>query len=429
MKTPLHAVVAALLFLNASAPAQDNERLSLDSAISMALQHNSQLITTQREVDATTARVLQAGRIPNPELEFRWGEAPSFGDLGDAGEFDISFTQQIEFPTKRGSRIGIAEQEMRIAELRLDRLRIVVTASIKKSYYGILLARELRQGLEDQATMVRDVLDLAENKLSTGTGSYLDLIRTRVELTRLGNDIVESAREEGERKRSINILLGREPDSPLLLSDTLGRRAGTVNADSLSTALIARSSLLEAARASVEREESRVGLARKSYLPDFSVSISSERRSGSPPFDANAFQGTTEYGVGLSVGLSVPLWFWQEPAGQVREADALYSIAEVELVSTQRRIRSSINGALEMLSTAENQVDVFDRSLLADLEDIVATAINQYRNDAIGLMNLLDVYRTRRNARIEYSRALYNYWSSRADLEASAELPLSTVIE
>lgn len=429
MKTPLHAVFAALLVLNAPATAQDSERIALDSAISMALQHNSQVTTARREVDAASARVLQAGRIPNPELEFRWGEAPSFGALGDAGEFDISFTQEIEFPTKRGSRIGIAEQEMRIAGLRLERLRTIVTASVRKSWYGILLARDRRRGLDDQAAMVRDVLDLTEYRLSTGAGSYLDVIRTRVEFTRLGNDIVEVEREERERKRSFNILLGREPEAPLIVTDTLGRRTGPVNSDSLANLLVARSTLLKAARVSVEREEGRAGLARTSYLPDFYVSISSERRSGSPPFDANDFRGTTERGVGLSLGLSVPLWFWQEPAGQVGEAEASRSIAEVELASTERRVRSSVRGAIEALTTAEGQVDAFDRSLLADLDDIVATAINQYRNDAIGLMDLLDVYRTHRNARVEYGRALYNYWSSRADLDASAELPLSSTIE
>ena len=97
--------------------------------------------------------------------------------------------------------------------------------------------------------------------------------------------------------------------------------------------------------------------------------------------------------------------------------------------ATRRRVLASVSAALDMVETAEQQLAVFNGSLLADLEDIVSAAIDQYRNGQTDMMNVLDVYRTYRTGWVEYNRALSNYWSSRADLDASAELPLTAANE
>ena len=420
-------LVPAIFLLCAAVTAQQPVQLSLAEAITLALRNNDQVITAQREVDAASARILQAGRIPNPEIEVSWGEAPSFFKIGEADEIDISFRQEIEFPARRSARIDVAEQDRRIAELRLDRIRTIQTAAVRKAYYGILITQSTIRSLDEQSILVQDFFDLTGNKLSTGAGSYLDVIRTKVELTRLGNEILEAMRDEKDKSRTFNILLGQEPDTPFTLTDTLVRQPTPVNRDSVSNELPRRSSLLEASRTSVERQKRQLDLARSGYLPDFTLSLSGQRRSEEPPFDANGFNGTTTRGVGLSLAVSVPLWFWQEPAGRIHEAAAHSSIAGVEYAATARRVRSSVGTALGMVEAAENQVNAFNRTLLADLGDIMSTAVDHYRNNRIDVMNLLDVYRTYRTALVEYNRALLNYWNSRANLDASAELPLSTV--
>jgi len=73
------------------------------------------------------------------------------------------------------------------------------------------------------------------------------------------------------------------------------------------------------------------------------------------------------------------------------------------------------------VNVAEAQLQLFDRSLLADANDILTTGINQYRNNQIDVLNLFDIYRTYRATRIEYLRALTNYLVARADLEAAGE--------
>jgi len=154
-----------------------------------------------------------------------------------------------------------------------------------------------------------------------------------------------------------------------------------------------------------------MSLARSSYLPDLEIGVANQRRGNSGNL----------WGIGLQA--SIPLWFWQEPRGQVNEAAAQIQMAQVERAALGRRVDADVRDALGALTAAEKQLSVFDRFLLADARDIVATANKQYRNGQMDILNLLEVFRTYRATQAEYLRAQFNHAIAVSRLEAAAELP------
>lgn len=398
------------------------ERLSLQDAIILALNNNPELLRAQKEIDAASGRALQAGRIPNPEIQFGWNETPLNFNLGDADEEDIGIVQQIEFPTKRSNRISVATYDREIAELQVERVKVTITARVKKAYHNLLFSERLVGHLQEQAKLLKDFLDIANGRLRAGTGTYLDVIRAKVELTRLNNDLVEAQRDVRARRVQLNLLLGQNPDQVFELTDSLSYSPLTVERDTLLQRLLAQSATVKLAQRSVVRQQSALSLAKTSYLPDFTLGLFHQRRAEEPPFNANQFTGTTSRSLGIQLGLSIPLWFWQEPKGLVQEASAGVTVAELNLLATQRRIRANLLNAFDLVEVAETQVKVFDTTLLDDAEDILKTGIAQYQNNQIDALNLIDVYRTYRATKVEYARALLNYANAVADLEASAEL-------
>lgn len=89
------------LFCGIAGLAQNAEKLSLNDAITIALNNNPDLLAAQKEIEAASGRVLQAGRIPNPELSVTFNEVPTNFSFGDAGEKDIGLSQPIEFQIGR----------------------------------------------------------------------------------------------------------------------------------------------------------------------------------------------------------------------------------------------------------------------------------------------------------------------------------------
>lgn len=413
----------ALVFTVQPAESQPTDKLSLQDAVRIALEFNPEILKAQKEIEAADGRILQAGRIPNPELGVAWNEAPSLLHLGDADERDIGISQTIEFPTKRTRRVGVASVDKRIAELKVERMKRLVTASVKRAYVALLFAQQVAANLQDQVKLLKDFQSLVTSRYEGGQSTYLDVVRVKVEIARINNELAEALRDVRFKEAELNLLLGRDGERRIQATDSLAYVPLPAHRDSLLLELSGRSATLSIARHALDRQEQSLSLAQTSYLPDFSVGLFHQRRAGEPPFDFNNFNGTTGSSWGFQVGISVPLWFWQEPKGQVQEASALLDVASLNLRETERRVRASIANAIDFVQVTDAQVKTFDTSLLKDATDILATAVAQYQNNQIDVLNLFDVYRTYRATRVEYARSLSNYMIAVAELESAGELP------
>jgi outer membrane protein TolC len=151
-------------------------------------------------------------------------------------------------------------------------------------------------------------------------------------------------------------------------------------------------------------------------LPDFSLGIAAQKRPGqiSPA-------GSSNY-IGFQFGASIPLWFWQGPKGEVQEAEALLDVSTIRIAATRLRIRQSILNAFRSANVAQEQLQVFDASLLGDAEDELSAGIAAYQNNQVDALNLFDIHRTYRATKIEYARALYNLLAAKAELEVAGEV-------
>jgi outer membrane protein TolC len=66
-------------------------------------------------------------------------------------------------------------------------------------------------------------------------------------------------------------------------------------------------------------------------------------------------------------------------------------------------------------------VRIFEQNLLKDLEDEFRIGVSQYRIAKVEFLNVLDLYRTYVEARLERLKSLYLYLTSLADLEVAGE--------
>jgi cobalt-zinc-cadmium efflux system outer membrane protein len=330
----------ALVLTVQPAESQPADKLSIQDAVRIALETNPDIVKAHKEIEAADGRILQAGRIPNPELGLAWNEAPSLLHLGDADERDIGISQAIEFPTKRSHRVGVASADKRIAELKVESMKRLVTSSVKRAYIALLFAQQVAANLQDQQKLLTDFQSLVTSRFESGQSTYLDVVRVKVEIARINNELLEALRGVRLKEAELNLLLGRGSERRILVTDSLAYVRLSARRDSLLLELSERSATLSIARYSLDRHEESLSLAQTSYLPDFSIGLFHQRRAGGPPFHLNNFNGTTSSSLGFHFGVSIPLWFWQEPKGLVQEASALRDIASVTLQQTERRVRA-----------------------------------------------------------------------------------------
>jgi cobalt-zinc-cadmium efflux system outer membrane protein len=389
--------------------AQATKSISLHEAITMGLESHPDILQAFQEITSAKGRILQAGKIQNPELGISFNEVPSGYKVSSANEKDISFTQSFEYPAKRSGRISVATLDEQRAVAVVQQLKARIAANIKKAYIDAQYAGIVVHIIEQQITLLRDFTQIVSNKYKTGESTYLDVLRMEIETASLQNELLDAQKNNLSMQ---TILKNNISDSTAVLyipMDSLYFTPMSSNKDSLISSLFARSHTRKIAEMLIRREESRLSLAKTNYYPDFGLGLAYQQRTPSSSF------------LGVELKVSVPLWYWQEPQGITEEASAQLSIAEIQMLSIERRIRNNISSAFVSVQASEQQVKNYEQVLQKGLTEIMDVAMAQFRNNQIDLLNLFDIYRLQRKTRAEYIRSVANHRRAVAELESAAE--------
>jgi len=390
------------------------QRLSLKEAVKIADQNNPEIISAFKEIDASEGRILQAGRLQNAEFSVEANEIPTEFDFGETGELDLNFSQPVEFFGKRGARIQSAELQRKIAKLNYHRVKKLIASQVKRIYYGGLLSHQIVKSIESNINLLNDFLAQVTDRYQAGISSYLDVIRAKVEISRLKNELFDAIKDYQKVTGQLKILLGRENGIEYELTDSLLYRFSEITKDTVVDFYSSQSNFLRINKIQVEQNKSLLSLAEKNSLPDFNFGLAFQNRQ-------SLLEGGFNQYFGFNVGVSLPMFYSSGVRGDIQEAEANLSISDIRFQYAKIRVAQSIRIAFNNLSFAEEQLKLFDTSLLRDVEDELRAGITAYQNGQIDLLNLFDIYRTYRATRVEYSRTVYNTLIALAELEVSGE--------
>lgn len=411
------AVLFSFFLLLENAGAQ--ERLSLQQALDLALQQNPQIAIAQQEIAAEQGRSALAGALPPAEIFTRFNEIGF--DFAAVNAIEIGFSQGFEFPGKRGGRKAVAGADRQIAELQLARFRVLLTAEVKKRYHENLLANENFTSQQFAVQLLEDLQRLITERYQSGTASYVDVVRSRIELGRGRSELAAALQEQIVALSKLNLLLGRQSPQPLKLSDSLAYAPLTLPRDSISAFVAQRSNLRQIFSAAVERQRRVLQLARLGGRPDFSFGASFQRVAENPPFTAAQPEGETVNAFGIEASMSLPLFNRAAPKGEAQMAQAELAAAETRLAYFEQQSQQNFETAFAGVTAAEKQVLEFRNVVLPESQNAVNAAVAAYQSSQLSLTDLLDVYRTAQQVRLEKSRLIFDYLTARADLEAVGE--------
>ena len=159
--------------------------ISLPEAIAAALAHNPKLKALSLDINAAQARSLQAGLLPNPELEIEVGEIGGTGERSgyDSSETTIQFGQPIELGGKRSKRMRIASLEQEIAELDYASERLDMINEVIKAFIEIQAAQEQLNLAEEVVRLSEQAYQAAAEKVEAGKNAPVYRIMAKIALS------------------------------------------------------------------------------------------------------------------------------------------------------------------------------------------------------------------------------------------------------
>jgi cobalt-zinc-cadmium efflux system outer membrane protein len=176
------------------------EPLGEDQAVIVALWNNAQFHESLTELDLTSADLVQAGLLPNPELVYLWPVAHK------------PFKYLIEFPVEavwlRPLRLKVAGAESARAAARLTQLALDLIRDTRQAYADLHLAHD-RVKVAERAVAVRErIQELAEARLKAGDASALEVSAARIDALQARQDLTRVGYEVPVAEERLRLLMG-----------------------------------------------------------------------------------------------------------------------------------------------------------------------------------------------------------------------------
>ncbi len=380
-----------LALASAAAPGTDAPWLAelptdavLATLIEESLAARPELARAQATAQAERERVPQAGAFPDPMLQLGV-QNDGFGSwqIGkmETSWYSIMASQTLPWPGKRGLKQEVAELGASEAELATTRARLSTEAEVRRDYVALLLARE-RLGLLDRLEAIsQKSAAIARTRYEAGTGAQSDVLRAQLELNRIKQRRWVLQAEADTVLQALNRLRGHPFNEPIATSAHLAELALPVLEDESSVLADAnrRSPELAAARLRVSQAERSVALARKSYLPDLTVSAGVMPRGGDfPPMWL------------LSVGGALPIFAASKQDRSVAETQARMAASAGGSQAVEQVLALRVQQRSIALRVALDTIRLYREGLLVQSEATAESTRNQYQVGTVTFASVLE---------------------------------------
>ncbi|MFH1706889.1 MAG: TolC family protein [Planctomycetota bacterium] len=399
----------------AAPPVSPTGTVTLHQALAAALMLNPQLAAYAWETRIADARILQAGLLPNPELE---AGIEGVGEEGGTMNFDdtettIRLSQLLELGGQRGKRVRVAEIERTLADWDYTAKRLDVIADTATAFVQLLAAQE-QVALAERLQVLSDAeWSIASERVKSGKAAPTEELQSRAvaSAARLG---VGRARRELEAAR-------------VRLAATWGGRSAAFERGAGQLRLVEEvppfedlirllTQTPEVARWATEMEHRRAVLAQANALglPSLSLSVG-----------ATEYRATGDRVYGL--GLAVPLPVFDRNQGARREALLGEAQGAQAREAEEIRIRTAFSDAYQTLASAFEQARGLDNEVLPAAQAAFDAVNESYRVGKSGYFEVLSAQRTLFEAEEQLLDALTSYHTTKFALERLLGQGLSPV--
>ena len=386
-------------------------QLSLDDAVSYALEHNKNLVNAGLAVNEADARLRETIAQGLPQLNAAVDYSNFFGStatLGAMPGFEIEFNPTSNLGISVGQLIfsgsyiiGVQTARLfqEVTKASMERSELEIKAQVSQAYYLSLVSFESREIIGANLANMQDLLEKTRALVDVGVAEQLDYDQLSVQASMLSDAVRAADRQVELSLNMLRLQMGMPAGQKINLTDDLNQ---IVSRSDFRGRLITPFILddhpdFRLVSLQTGIAEKQIRMEQAAYLPTVSGFYNYTEKLLKPEFDI-----TPKHVIGLNV--SIPIFSSGVRRSRVHQARINHEVAEnqLDLLSQQlliqeKQLRYNLNNAIEQY---ESQV--------VNLE--VARRVNQSFNQKFqqGMVSSLDMITANNN----YLQAENSYISS-----------------
>ncbi len=379
--TRVRGVIILLMSLFGFQPLKAQNALTLNKAVSVALEQNKAISNASLGVGLQQALRKTAFEMPKTDVSMLYGQYNSL--VKNDNNFTI--TQTIPFPTLFSANAALGNERIKSGQIQVANAKNELIYQVKTVYTNLQYLYSKERLLLQQDSINKGFVKSASLKYKTGEGNLLEKVAAETQLKDLQNLLEQNRSDIDIYTTQLSTLLGKG-QAPLIADKYLNDSPEISSADPAS--LHSNPAIAYFRQQVVIAEKQRkVEFARA--LPDLTLGYFNQSLTGFQTVNGNEeFFGRHKRFQGFQVGVSVPV-FYKSHAAKAKAASISKDIAANDLQLQQRKLSGQFQQAMDEYLKYRKRYDYFNTSALSNAALILKNSRIAYQNGEIGYSEYL----------------------------------------
>lgn len=421
---------ALTMALGQSAFAGETVALNLDDAMQRAFQTNPTVSIAQYELDSArasynAARQSRGISISASHQTQRGGYDDAYEAatglwtkaIGNTHANGLSASLPIFTGGKLSGTIKQAKANYQYNQVGVQRTYNEMRSTVTNGYFNMLQADNIQKLNAESVTRLEDHLKNVQAQYDVGVVAKVDVLRSQVELANAKQTLIQAENSYQVAEANMNKIVGLPMDTNLKLDNLLVYNAYDKNMDDcLAYAAEHRPELMQA-KYNVDAAKGALMVARSGHMPQVSASATQQWSDSSWPGDDNG-----KWGVGVNVSMNV--FDTGVTLSKIHGAEADLKKAEETYRNTVDSVNLDVRTNYLGLREAEKRISTTKLAVEQADEDYRIAQL-RYMSGVGTNTDVLDAQVALTQAKTNYTKALYDYNTSKTELETSIGVPMS----
>lgn len=384
------------------------DTLRLGDLLKQALERNPKIKSVGFEANAMSLRIPQEKTLPDPMIgldlknmgfpEFTYGKSEMSG-------IGLSFSQAIPYPGKLRLKGEIAGKAFERQKEVQNSVVQSVLKDVKTAYFELYALHKSIAILREQKALLEKALELTETKYSVGNGVQSDVLKAKVEISKMDEMITPMTEMINSLNARINLLLDFPPDRPLGIPQDQYVENLPLSLEVAKKAAAENSPMIKEASLMVEEGSKMVDLSKKERSPNFVVGGGWE------------FKGSLPSMWEVMVGFEIPLYRKNKQNKMLEESVARLESSKSDLTSTKNDVIFMITEDYLKARSAESLIKLYKEKIIPQASLTVESSLASYQVNKTDFLALLSDINTYFSYQMALYKELTGLWSSIARLE------------
>lgn len=431
--------MVVVLFAGGRDATAQGRAYTLQDAVRAALRNNHELAEARHEVGRADARLREAWgyALPSIDLTGRYTRAikkpvfffPNIFDsiasrrgevraieIGSDNSIDLNLTvSQVVFNSAIFTGVGTAKIYSQAAREVYRAKKLETITAVRKAFYGVLLAREVRDMLQANLRNAEENVKNATNLAAQGLISEYDKLRAEVGLANVRPEVIRAENNYELALNNLKVTIGSSVDDSLEVAGVLTYEAVDEGiAKEAPRTVLETNPSLAALRYQRDVNDAITAIERANFLPSLAAfgNYQLQTQQNDLRISTRDFVRSSLFGVSLSLNIFDGF----RTSARVEQAELDSRKTQEQISKTEQNLKAAVRATLLSLRRAKERIDAQERTV-EQAERGYRIAVTRFTSGSGTQLEVNDAQLALTTARTNRVQAIYDYLVASADLD------------